>query len=264
MRKAVSMCTPLALLVIATTTTAQTKGVLLEDLTWQQAESALTRRAVVVIPLGAGAKEHGPHLKLSNDFLMAEYLKRRVLDASDVVIAPTVNYSFYPAFLSYPGSTSLNTETARDMIVQICRTLAAYGPRKFYVLNTGISTLIPLRQAAAILETDSITMRFSNLAVLPADVERQVSKQEGGTHADEIETSMMLYMAPATVDMGKAVKDYRPSRGRLVRDSTQAGTYSPSGIWGDATLATREKGEKVTEALVAGILRDIQQLRLLR
>ena len=252
----------LALLLVASTAAAQTKGVLLEDLTWQQAEKALTRGTVVVIPLGAGAKEHGPHLKLSNDFLMAEYLKRRVIDAADVVVAPTINYSFYPAFLAYPGSTSLNTETARDMIVQICRTLAAYGPRKFYVLNTGISTDGPLRQAAAILETDSITMRFTNLSIVMADVERQVSKQEGGTHADEIETSMMLYIAPNTVDMTKAVKDYRPSRGRLVRDSTQAGTYSPSGVWGDATLATREKGEKVVEALVAGILRDIRQLRV--
>jgi len=236
-------------------------GVLLDDLTWQQAEKALTRQSIVVIPLGAGSKEHGPHLKLSNDFIMAEYLKRRVADASDVVVAPTVNYSFYPAFLSYPGSTSLNMETARDMVVQICRTLSAYGPRKFYVLNTGISTIVPLRQAAAILATDSITMRFADLSLLLGDVEKQVSKQEGGTHADEIETSMMLYMAPASVDMSKAVKDFHPSRGRLVRDSTQAGTYSPSGIWGDATLATREKGEKVTEALVAGILRDIQSLR---
>ena len=236
-------------------------GVLLEDLTWQQAEKALTRQTVVVIPLGAGAKEHGPHLKLANDFIMAEYLKRRVVDASDVVVAPTVNYSFYPAFLAYPGSTSLNTETARDMIVQICRTLAAYGPRRFYVLNTGISTIVPLRQAAAILATDSITMRFTDLTLLLADVEKQVSKQEGGTHADEIETSMMLYIAPATVDMTKAVKDYHPSRGRLVRDSTLAGTYSPTGSWGDPTLATREKGERITEALVAGILRDIQQLR---
>lgn len=255
--------TALMLFVAASAAAQETprKGVLLEDVTWQQAESLLTRRTIVVIPLGAGAKEHGPHLKLSNDYLMAEYLKRRVLDKADVVIAPTVNYNYYPAFVLYPGSTSLNVETARDMIVQICRTLAAFGPRKFYVLNTGISTLVPLRQAAAILATDSITMAFTNLSVLLADVEKQVSKQEGGTHADEIETSMMLYMAPSTVDMSKAVKDYRPSRGRLVRDSTQAGTYSPSGTWGDATLATREKGEKVTEALVAGILRDIEMLR---
>jgi creatinine amidohydrolase len=261
-----SMLRSLALfLVFASVAEAQQTGarpgVLLEDLTWRQAEKVLTRQTVVVIPLGAGAKEHGPHLKLSNDFIMAEYLKHRVVESADVVAAPTVNYSFYPAFLLYPGSTSLISETARDMIVQICRTLAAYGPRKFYVLNTGISTLVPLRQAAAILSTDSITMRFTDLGMLLADVEKQVSKQEGGTHADEIETSMMLYMAPATVDMSKAVKDFHPSRGRLVRDSTQAGTYSPTGIWGDPTLATREKGEKVTEALLAGILRDIQQLR---
>jgi creatinine amidohydrolase len=104
-------------------------------------------------------------------------------------------------------------------------------------------------------------MTFTNLATTLRDVEREVAKQEGGTHADEIETSMMLYIAPSTVDMSKAVKDYRPSRGRLVRDSTQPGTYSPSGTWGDATLATRAKGERVTEALVAGILRDIGQLR---
>ncbi len=236
-------------------------GVLLENLTWQQAETALTRQTVVVIPLGAAAKEHGPHLKLNNDWLIADYLKRRVLDAAEVVVAPTVNYSFYPAFVLYPGSTSLTTETARDMIVQICRSLASFGPRKFYVINTGISTVPPLRQAAAILAVDSIDMRFTNLSVLLADVEKQVSKQEGGTHADEIETSMLLYMAPTTVDMRKAVKDYRPSRGRLVRDSTQPGTYSPTGIWGDPTLATREKGERVTEALVAGILKDIQRLR---
>lgn len=241
---------------------APPRGILLEDLTWQQAESVLTRNTVVVVPLGAAAKEHGPHLRLNNDWLMAEYLKRRVLESEPVVMAPTVNYSFYPAFVTYPGSTSLTTETARDMIVQICRSLAAFGPRKFYVLNTGISTLGPLRQAAAILAVDTITMHFTNLSALLADIEREVSRQEGGTHADEIETSMMLYMAPATVDMRKTVKDYRPSRGRLVRDSTQPGTYSPTGIWGDPTLATREKGERVTEVLVTGIRRDIQRLRV--
>lgn len=239
----------------------RSRGVLLEDLTWQEAERVLTRQAVVVIPLGAGSKEHGPHLKLSNDYIIAEYLKRRVLDSADVVMAPTVTYSYYPAFVLYPGSTSLTIETARDLIVDICRQLTAFGPRKFYVLNTGVSTLGPLRQAAAILAVDSITMTFTNLSIVLRDVERQVSKQEGGTHADEIETSMMLYIAPSTVDMTKAVKDYRPSKGRLVRDSTQPGTYSRTGIWGDPTLATREKGERVTEALVKGILSDIQRLR---
>src|SRR5213082_2576621 len=108
------------------------KGILLENLTWVEAEKILTPDTVVVIALGAESKEHGPHLKLKNDFLMAEYLKRRVVEKSDVVVAPTLNYSFYPAFVEYPGSTSLRLETARDTVIDICRTLARFGPKRFY------------------------------------------------------------------------------------------------------------------------------------
>lgn len=241
---------------------ARPRGILLEHLTWMEAEKVLTPSTIVVIALGAAAKEHGPHLKLNNDWLMAEYLKKRVLEAAEVIVAPTITYHHYPAFVHYPGSTNLSLETARDMTVQIVKSLAAYGPRRFYILNTGISTVGPLRQAQEQLAKDSIRMVFTNLAVVLRDVEREVSKQEGGTHADEIETSMMLYMAPETVDMSKAVKDFHKDGGRpLVRDSTMRGTYSPTGSWGDPTLATREKGQRVTEALVAGILREIELLR---
>lgn len=263
MRRGAAVGAILVLVATAAAGAQSRRGVLLEQLTWLEAEKILTPAAVVVIPLGAAAKEHGPHLRLSNDWLIAEYLKSRILSAADVVVAPTVNYSYYPAFIHYPGSTSLTAETARDVVVQIVRTLAAYGPRRFYVANTGISTVEPLQQAQAQLARDGVTMRFTNLTEVLREVEREVSKQEGGTHADEIETSMMLYIAPATVDMSKAVKDYSgPSRGRpLVRDSTMAGTYSPTGTRGDPTLATRAKGERVVEALVAGILREIAELK---
>jgi creatinine amidohydrolase len=89
----------LLLLCLSSNAFAQNKGVLLENLTWQEAEKALKPETVVVIPLGAAAKEHGPHLKLKNDWTMAEYYKRRVLKAADVVITPTVNYHFFPGFL---------------------------------------------------------------------------------------------------------------------------------------------------------------------
>src|SRR5436190_13148290 len=104
-------------LILPATSFAQTKGVLLAELTWQEAEKRLKPDTVIVIPLGAEAKEHGPHLKLKNDWTMAEYFKQRVLIAANVVIAPTINYHFYPAFVEYPGSTSLRMETARDLTV---------------------------------------------------------------------------------------------------------------------------------------------------
>lgn len=238
-----------------------TAGILLENLTWPEAEKVLVPSAVVVIPLGAESKEHGPHLKLKNDWLMAEYLKRRVLESSNVIVAPTVNYSFYPAFLEYPGSTSLRFETARDEIVDICRTLARSGPKRFYVLNTGVSTRRPLAAAADVLKADGILLRYTDLSVTEP-VEKTIRKEPGGTHADEIETSMMLYIAPESVDMSKAVNDYHGDHpGALTRDPHGEGTYSPTGVWGDATLATREKGKVVTEALVKAILADIEALR---
>src|SRR3954466_8031495 len=102
-------------------------GLLLADLTWPQAERLLRRDAVVVIPLGAAAKEHGPHLPLNTDQLQADYLARRVAERSAVVGASPVTYSYYPAFVEYPGSTTLRRETARDVIVDVCRSLARFG-----------------------------------------------------------------------------------------------------------------------------------------
>lgn len=235
---------------------------LLETLTWDEAEKILTPDTIVVIPLGAGSKEHGRHLQLNNDFLTAEYFKRRVLEAApaNVVIAPTINYSFYPAFLEYPGSTSVSLETARAMFNDIVRSLAHYGPRRFYILNTGISTLRPLALSTADLAKDGILLRYFDLTK-DDPVEKKL-RQSGGTHADEIETSMTLFIAPETVQMKKAVRDLNPNQpGGLTRDPKGKGTYSPTGAWGDPTLATREKGQALVESNVATILKDIDDLR---
>ena len=238
------------------------RGILLEQLSWDEAERALTADRIVVIPLGAESKEHGRHLQLNNDWVMAEYLKDRVLAAAPVVIAPTINYSYYPAFLEYPGSTSLKRETARDMIVEICRSLAAYGPRRFYVLNTGISTIGPLSDAVKALASEGVTLRYFDWAETDGVV-KKVQQEAGGTHADEIETSMMLYIAPKTVRMSRAAKDLSShGRGPLTRNpKATEGTYSPTGAWGDPTLATKEKGQILVEATVKAILGDIEDLQ---
>jgi creatinine amidohydrolase len=236
-------------------------GLTLQDLTWLDAESALGADTVVVIPLGAAAKEHGPHLRLDNDWTLAQYLADRVVAASDVVVAPTVGYHYYPAFVAYPGSVTLRLETARDLVVDICSSLSAFGPRRFYVLNTGVSTLQPLSAAADCLIGRGLLLRYTELRKVAGEAVRACSEQAGGTHADEIETSIMLYIAPERVDMNQAVCDYHPGTGPLTRDPQAQGTYSASGIFGDATLARWEKGRVVAEAMVAGILADIERLR---
>jgi creatinine amidohydrolase len=113
---------------------------------------------------------------------------------------------------------------------------------------------------AVLLET---LTRVEAQAFLTREAAAGVAPQPGGTHADEIETSMMLYIAPDTVDMSRAARDFHPGEGRFTRQPGAPGIYSPTGVYGDATLATREKGERVVEAMGRAILADIERLRAL-
>jgi len=73
-------------------------GVWLETMNWFEAEAVLNEASVIVIPLGAAAKEHGPHLPLNNDARIANWLANEVAQRLPVVITPLINTSFYPAF----------------------------------------------------------------------------------------------------------------------------------------------------------------------
>ena len=232
-------------------------GKYLEYMTWKEAEPELKASEVVLIPLGARLKEHGLHLPLNNDWIMAEYLTRRVLDQRSVLATPTVQFGYYPAFVEYPGSIQINKETCRDFIADICRSLHRHGPKKFYVLNTGVSTNRALEPARQLLAKEGITLEYTDLLATMEDIEKKVRTQSAGTHADEIETSMMLYIAPEIVNMKLAQKDIHTDHGPggLTRDpNATQGVYSPTGAWGDPTLATREKGQIVVEALIGKIV----------
>ena len=256
----------LALLVFSSvplrTSGQQAKAIFLENLTWMEAEKALENIEVVLLPIGARTKEHGPHLPLNTDHIMAEYLKDRVAREVPVVVLPTLEYGYYPSFLEYPGSVSIGGETFKNTVVDICKSIRGYGIHKFYILNTGVSTLPPLQAAADELAKTGIVMRYLNLLETDKMLPEGLLKQEGGTHADEGETSMMLYIAPDLVNMSKAVKDYdsRPNRKGLTRDPNGAGTYSPTGIWGNPTLATKEKGRVIVETTVREIISQVEEL----
>jgi creatinine amidohydrolase len=72
----------------------------------------------------------------------------------------------------------------------------------------------------------------------------------------------MLYIAPEVVHMEKAKRDLNPNQpGGLTRDPKGKGTYSPTGAWGDPTLATREEGQAIVESTLKRILAEIEDLR---
>lgn len=237
------------------------KGIALSDLAWPDAETWLTPSTVVVLPLGAGALEQGPHMKLDSDERLARYLSARVLESSAVVVAPALNYHFYPAYSEYPGSTSLTESSARDLTVDAVRGLARSGPRRFYVLNTSPSTLSPLSAAARTLADKGILLGYTDPGywTKTTDVLKQTPIAVG--HAEEAATSMMLFVDPSAVDMTRARREYAQGRGPLTRVEGGTGVVSKSGTLGDATLATAQKGKTLVDALVAGILDDIEKVR---
>jgi creatinine amidohydrolase len=231
-------------------------GLFIDSLTWPEVEAAFRSYDTMVVPVGAHCKEHGPHLPLNTDWVYAGYLTRRVVQACRVLAVPTLGYAYYPAFTEYPGSVNIGAATFREGIRDLCRSFARHGIRKFYVLNTGISTVDPLACAREALAVEGVRMEFCDLRDFAVAARESVEQQPLGTHADEIETSNMLYVAPNLVHMDRARPELAPNRpGGLTRDpDATTGVFSSSGAWGDPTLATAEKGRIVTEAIVEQIV----------
>jgi creatinine amidohydrolase len=239
------------------------KAIFLEDISWTTAKLLLTPDAVVVIPLGAGAKEHGPHLPLSTDFIQADGCRDMLALERKVFIAPTLNYGYYPAFIKYAGSTTLNHSTAIDVVLQVIRSLSNYGPKRFYIINIGVSTTPTLEAAAKILADEGILLYFSRYDRPDfKKTEDQFRTQPYGGHADEMETSNVLSLRADLVDMKKAVDDSSAKNkpGILTPVPLEGGVTNTSGINGYATLGTKEKGRLSMSAYTKVVIKDIDSI----
>lgn len=239
------------------------KAVFLEDISWTVAQQYLTENTVVVIPLGAQAKEHGPHLPLATDFIQATGLANEIALQRKVLITPTVNYGFYPAFLKYTGSTSTNFVTATNMVVQIVRSLAAYGPKRFYIINVGVSTTPTLVNAAGILAEEGILLYYSRYDRPGIEkFEAGIRTRSYSGHADELETSNILHLRPELVDMRKAENDssMKGKTGNMAPVPLAGGNLNRSGINGYAALGTAAKGKISMKAFATELIREIDSI----
>jgi len=242
-------------------------GVWLENLTWSEAKTRFDAGAVVVVPIGAMAKEHGHHLPLNTDYLVARELATRVAAALPVVIAPILTHGYYPAFVRYAGSQHLRSETFVALLNDVFGKLVRDGVKRLAVINSGVSTEAPLRMAVRdVYEATGVAVHTADIRMLGRKSKALMQQKLGG-HADESETSMILAIAPDAVRMDRAVVDYGnaleapPSvfyTPTIFTDDPASGPdYSVSGVRGDPTLATAEKGRAIladmTEDLVAGL-----------
>ncbi|WP_375776125.1 creatininase family protein [Bradyrhizobium sp. ma5] len=230
----------------------------IERLTWDEVARRVAAKRPAILPIGAAAKQHGFHLPLNTDRLQAEWFATHLAERFDALVWPTITYGHYPAFVEYAGSASLSAATFEAMVHEIAAGILDSGIGTLFVLNTGISTLAPVERALAPFEPARVRHlrlyqgpRFRRTA-------EQISEQRHGSHADELETSLMLALAPDVVDRGSAEASpalQHEAPGRLTPSDSTSPNYSRSGSYGDPTLATPAKGE----ALLAAILDDLSE-----
>jgi creatinine amidohydrolase len=247
-------------------------GFRLADLTWIDAADLIGDGLPVLLPIGAAAKAHGPHLPLGSDRLVVEAIAERLLAALPVLVAPTIGQGFCPAFMDYPGSQHLTAPTFQAMVEEIIEGYLRHGAERIVLLNNGISTEPPLRLAAqTILQRHGVAVAIADLPRLGQACADQWSTPDSG-HANERETSLLLAIAPGMVRMDRlaetvAAEDSedvvltslrRPMR--LTPEERPGGIVNRSGATGDATAATAEKGERLIAAIVDEIAKDLRRL----
>jgi creatinine amidohydrolase len=140
-----------------------------------------------------------------------------------------------------------------NLIEEIATVIVGFGCRALFVLDTGVSTQMPIDRALVRVGANHVKQLRIYDGPHYRRAAAQVAEQSHGSHADELETSVMLALAPDRVNMSRAEaspKVTHEAPGRLTPTDTASPNYSRSGSYGDPTLATRAKGEILLAAMI--------------
>ena len=227
-------------------------------------------RALVIIPTGA-IEQHGHHLPLGTDSLLSQlwlaHALPKLAPEAQVFVAPPLVYGKSNEHLGFAGTVTLSARTLRRQLLSIATHLKTLGFRQIAVLNTHGGNSATVVTTLREIQTD-LGLRAG---MLSGYYRPQQSPQEAayGFHASEWETSLLLAGAPALVHMDRAVCEY-PARindpgalrpeGAPVVFTWKTSDLSRSGVMGDATIATAEKGVHWLDEASTALARKIESL----
>jgi creatinine amidohydrolase len=225
--------------------------------------------AVVIVPVGA-IEQHGPHLPVAVDSFLAqvwvEQLIARLPAGASCYITPPITIGKSNEHTGFPGTLTISKDTLRSQLLAIARQLKAWGFAQMAILNThGGNMAVNIYTLREINAT--LGLRAGNL---PNKNTIEVSPQESmyGFHANEAETALLLAAARSLVKTG-AVCDYygRIEENRQVRPERAPANFawvsqdlSQTGIMGDASLGTAEKGERWIAHVAEGLAQSVANL----
>jgi len=243
--------------------------------TWPELGERVKEQPVVVLPIGS-VEDHGYHLPLDTDnFLISSICEEAAKRANgDILLLPLIPYGFETHHMDFTGTIDIRQEHLLNFVLDITKSVAHHGFKRILIAD-GHGSNMPILELVArrtILETDSLCGCFiwPGLAT-KAIKEVRESEKSGMAHAGELETSVYLHIAGEKVQMNKAVRDIGMPESEFIWMDLMEGSpvrlmdewtrFSKSGVYGDPTIATAEKGKVVFEAVVDGFLRLVRELK---
>lgn len=225
-----------------------------DELTWPEVRGAVARTPWALLPFGA-VEEHGPHLPLGTDALVAGSLASRVAAAADLIELPVMPYGQVWSLEHFDGSLSVSDDTLVALVLGVADGLRRAGIKGLVLLSAHLGNAAALKKATRALEErgglPAIALTYPGLAAVAAQVRQAPESHPAIMHADELETSVMLALHPEEVSMDRAVAEYPDYPPHFDVGAVRWHTVSQSGVFGDATAATADKGRTIVDHVVA-------------
>jgi creatinine amidohydrolase/Fe(II)-dependent formamide hydrolase-like protein len=247
------------------------QGVLLGEMTWVNAKERLAEVDTALLPVGA-LEQHGPHLPLDTDAWDAEELCRRVAEACSTprpLVLPLIPYGVSYHHDSFPGTLSVGPDALAKFVYDVGISAARHGITKLVIVNGHGGNSPTLQLAAQKINRDAhIFTCVDSGETSDTDID-QITDTPNDVHAGEIETSTSLATRPHLVDMSRAQEavpkfstqylDFASKRS--VAWYAHTARLSASGVLGDPTKATSEKGERIWRLMVDHLTRFVETLK---
>jgi creatinine amidohydrolase/Fe(II)-dependent formamide hydrolase-like protein len=246
---------------------------LLAELTWPEAEARLKQVDVALLPVGA-VEQHGPHLPLDTDAFDADHLARRVAEACSLpkpMVLPAIPYGVSYHHQDFSGTLSVSPETQARLVYEIGMSAARCGITKLVIVNGHGGNAPALHLAAQMINRDAhIFTCVDTGETSDADVQELIGAPND-VHAGEIETSTTLAVRPELVKMSLAPSMVPVFSSRFLDFTSRrsVGWYaytkkiSKTGVMGDATRATPEKGRRIWEVMTRRLVELVEDLKRL-
>ena len=208
--------------------------------------------AVAVLPIGS-FEQHGAHLPLATDTVVACAIAERVAAAYDLFLLPPVTISCSHEHSAWPGTVSISHTTLTAVITDVLASLRRSGVERLALVNGhgGNYVLSNIVQEANIGEP--------TMTLFPAREDWEAARTAAeltttahdDMHAGEIEVSILRHVAPELLREGVEASDHHASDRKFLLLHGMA-AYTSSGVIGAASQGTADKGRRVLDSLVAG------------